>query len=50
MGLSAIIMPMSERVRVFAPATPTHLGPGYDVLGLALEQPGDVGEAELWDE
>jgi len=38
---------MTSRVRVFAPATVANLGPGFDVLGLALERPGDVLEAEL---
>lgn len=38
---------MSGRVRVFAPASASNLGPGFDVLGLALERPGDVVEAEL---
>ena len=38
---------MPSRVRVFAPATVANLGPGFDVLGLALEQPGDLVEAEL---
>ena len=37
---------MSERVKIFAPASASNLGPGFDVLGLALEQPGDVVEAE----
>ena len=37
---------MSSRVRVFAPASASNLGPGFDVLGLALEQPGDLVEAE----
>ncbi len=37
---------MSDRVRVFAPATASNLGPGFDVLGLALEQPGDLVVAE----
>jgi len=32
---------------VFAPATVSNLGPGFDVLGLALHRPGDVVEAEL---
>jgi homoserine kinase len=35
------------RVRVFAPATVSNLGPGFDVLGLALHKPGDVVEAEV---
>jgi homoserine kinase len=37
------------RVRVFAPATVSNLGPGFDVLGLCLHGPGDVAEAELSD-
>jgi homoserine kinase len=37
---------MPPRVRVFAPATVANLGPGFDVLGLALERPGDIVEAE----
>ena len=41
---------MPERVRVFAPATASNLGPGFDVLGLALERPGDLVEAEIRDE
>jgi homoserine kinase len=40
---------MNSRVRVFAPATVANLGPGYDVLGLALSRPGDELEAELTD-
>lgn len=40
---------MTSRVRVFAPATVANLGPGFDVLGLALREPGDVLEAELTD-
>jgi homoserine kinase len=37
---------MPPHVRVFAPATVANLGPGFDVLGLALERPGDIVEAE----
>jgi homoserine kinase len=37
----------SARVRVFAPATVSNLGPGFDVLGLALHRPGDTVEAEV---
>lgn len=40
---------MTHRVRVFAPATISNLGPGFDVLGLALQQPGDVVEVEVSD-
>ena len=39
----------NQRLRVFAPATVANLGPGFDVLGLALSTPGDVVEAELCD-
>ena len=35
------------RVRVFAPATVSNVGPGFDVLGFALHRPGDTVEAEL---
>lgn len=38
---------MNQRIRVFAPATVANLGPGFDVLGLALSRPGDELEAEL---
>jgi homoserine kinase len=38
---------VTSRVRVFAPATVSNLGPGFDVLGLALHRPGDVVEAEV---
>jgi len=40
---------MKTRLRIFAPATIANLGPGFDVLGLALTAPGDVVEAELSD-
>ena len=39
----------SQRLRVFAPATIANIGPGFDVLGLALSSPGDVLEVELTD-
>jgi homoserine kinase len=38
---------MPARVRVFAPASISNLGPGFDVIGLALQAPGDIVEAEL---
>ena len=41
---------MNRRIRVFAPATVANLGPGFDVLGLALSRPGDELEAELTDD
>jgi homoserine kinase len=40
---------MIRRLRTFAPATVANLGPGFDVLGLALTSPGDTVEAELCD-
>jgi homoserine kinase len=39
----------TRRIRVFAPATVANIGPGFDVLGLALASPGDLLEAELSD-
>ncbi len=39
----------NQRLRVFAPATVANVGPGFDVLGLALSSPGDLLEAELTD-
>src|SRR3990170_6530104 len=36
-----------QRLRVFAPATVANIGPGFDVLGLALSHPGDMLDAEL---
>jgi homoserine kinase len=36
-----------SRVRVFAPATVSNVGPGFDVLGFALHRPGDTVEVEL---
>jgi len=44
-----ISMSMTARVRVHAPATLSNLGPGFDVLGLAIERPGDYVEAEWSD-
>ncbi|MCU0694623.1 MAG: homoserine kinase [Polyangiaceae bacterium] len=35
-------MTKRDEVRVFAPATVSNLGPGFDALGLALREPGDV--------
>ena len=40
---------MKRSLRVFAPATIANLGPGFDVLGLALGAPGDLVDAELSD-
>lgn len=40
---------MEKRLRIFAPATVANLGPGFDVLGLALSTPGDMVEVEPSD-
>ena len=34
-------------IGAFAPATVSNVGPGFDILGFALEEPGDVVFAEL---
>jgi homoserine kinase len=39
----------NRRIRVFAPATIANVGPGFDVLGLALSSPGDLLDVELSD-
>jgi homoserine kinase len=31
-----------DRVAIFAPASISNIGPGFDVLGLAIETPGDI--------
>lgn len=36
-------------IKVFAPASVANLGPGFDVLGLALETPGDIVEVCVSD-
>ena len=33
---------MSDFVRVFAPATVSNVGPGFDLMGFALSEPGDI--------
>jgi homoserine kinase len=38
-----------SRVTAYAPATVANLGPGFDVLGLALAAPGDTVTAEYAD-
>lgn len=41
---------MSTRVGVFAPASVSNLGPGFDVIGLALDHPGDSVQVERSDD
>ena len=43
-------MPDGGEVRAFAPATVANLACGFDVLGLALEEPGDEVAARLLDD
>ena len=38
---------MTHAVSAFAPATVANLGPGFDLLGLALEDPGDIVTARF---
>lgn len=37
-------------MRVFAPASVSNVGPGFDVLGFALHRPGDTVDAERVDQ
>ena len=37
---------MSKKVKVFSPATIGNIGPGFDVLGLAVKGMGDM--VEVW--
>lgn len=36
----------AKAVKVFAPATIANLGAGFDILGIAIQQPGDIVYAE----
>lgn len=36
-----------KRTKVFAPATVSNVGPGFDIMGFALNKPGDVVEVAL---
>lgn len=38
-----------KKIKVFAPATIANIGPGYDILGLAIEGVGEHLEMELLD-
>ncbi|RLG61331.1 homoserine kinase, partial [Candidatus Geothermarchaeota archaeon] len=39
-----------KKIRVSAPATIANLGPGFDVLGVAIDKPRDIVELELLTE
>jgi len=41
---------MKKSIRVFAPATVSNVGCGFDVMGFALDQPGDEVILELTDQ
>jgi homoserine kinase len=41
---------MNSSAEAFAPATMANLGVGFDILGLALQEPGDSVRAELSDQ
>src|SRR5262249_50888800 len=43
------VFPAAKVVEVFAPATVANLGPGFDILGLALAEPYDIIRAERVD-
>lgn len=38
-----------KQIKVFAPATVANVGPGYDILGFAVNHPGDTVELTLND-
>jgi len=40
---------MNDKIRIFAPATIANVGPGFDLLGLAIDTPGDIIEMEAID-
>lgn len=40
---------MKSSVKIFAPATISNVGPGFDLMGFALEQPGDIMIVKLND-
>ena len=37
---------MNKTIKVFSPATIGNIGPGFDVLGLAVQGMGDI--VEVW--
>src|SRR5258705_5910894 len=44
------VFPMADAVEVFEPATVANMGPGFDILGMALSEPYDIILAERIDE
>ncbi len=39
-----------KKIRVFAPATVSNVGSGFDIMGFAIEKTGDIIEMELRDD
>lgn len=33
---------MEKSVKIFAPATVSNIGPGFDLMGFSMDSPGDV--------
>jgi homoserine kinase len=42
-------MSSKQSIKVFAPASVSNVGSGYDIMGFAIEQPGDIIEVFLND-
>lgn len=46
-----IIHPLRETmqnwIKVFAPATVANVGPGFDIMGFAIDRPGDIVESRI---
>lgn len=38
---------MKRKVTIYSPATIANVGPGFDIMGFAIEQPGDVMSLEV---
>jgi homoserine kinase len=38
---------MKNKVTIFSPATIANVGPGFDIMGFAIEEPGDVMSLEV---
>lgn len=38
---------MNKSITIFAPATVSNIGPGFDLMGFALDEPGDTLEVKL---
>ncbi len=38
---------MKNKIKIFSPASVSNVGSGYDIMGFAIDQPGDIIEMEL---